>query len=324
MPQRWLIFQIIALALCVGCSESSSSPRCNSPDSTDPSCNSTGGTGGGGVGGTGGIGGEPIVPFCETGPLCAACPDSRDVCEPSVGCDNGFACIESGCATNEGELIHVCALEPASFCLNNSDCPEGRACTDLGEEGLRCVKSTPGCASHFDCIIGFSCEDGACVDRRVPCVLDADCPVSHVCETIQLSSFCQRVHHDCEGELDCGVLAPRCVDIDGDGRNECAGSPTPNEPSPPACVNLDCAGTASPVCELSQAGNTTVCGAYGLCLTDEDCVGGFNCVELWPDGRKECVPSGGDCAHITDCDLRQVCASPRTGGPPRCQAGVSP
>jgi len=316
MTHRWLALPVMALAFCVGvgCGESAGSPRAN-----------PGGAGGAGAaGGAGGTGGEPWVPLCQTNPLCPACPDDAIVCEGEGGCDANFACIESGCASNEGTPIRICALTTAPFCQTDLDCPEGRVCLDLGEEGYRCVKTTAGCDSDLDCVFGFSCEDGGCVDRRVPCVLDADCPVSHTCETVGLSSFCHRVHLDCEFELDCAGIAPRCEDIDGDGRTECAGSPEPNDPSPTACVSSSCGDASAPVCELSQVGSQTVCGRYGLCVDDDDCVDGFECVGLWTDGRKECVPTGGSCAHITDCPVQQVCASSRAGGPPACQAGAVP
>jgi hypothetical protein len=40
----------------------------------------------------------------------------------------------------------------------------------------------------------------------------------------------------------------------------------------------------------------------------------------------ECVPTPGpgDCDQVTDCPLQQVCAAPRNGGPPSCQAGSLP
>jgi hypothetical protein len=185
-------------------------------------------------------------------------------------------------------------------------------------QGDRCVKTTPGCNSDFDCVMGFSCEGGSCVDRRVPCILDEDCPMSHSCETPTTSTrFCARIHQTCFTEFDCDTLAPYCVDIDGDGSTECAGAP--NVVSP-ACMNSDC-GSGS-VCEVSGVGSITVCGQYGLCTGVSDCPGGFDCISLWADGRKECVPPGGGCDHVTDCQVQEVCASPRTGGAPNCQAGA--
>lgn len=317
MINRWLALPMTVLFLCAACGDGAGAPR---------GIAGSGATGGSGAGnGFAGQGGEPYEPACQFNfSLCTACPADAEQCESDAECSLGQACIESGCSTNEGEPIKVCRLATSSFCRSDEDCAEGRQCIDLGTEGLRCVKTTPGCDTDFDCVPGFSCEDGSCFDRRVPCVRDEHCPMNHVCEAegAATSSFCQRVHVSCDGELDCAGIAPRCVDIDGDGSTECAGNSDPNQPSIPACVNTDCASEA-PVCEVSQVGSQTVCGLYGLCLDDDDCVEGFSCVELWPDGRKECVPSGGLCSHITDCPARQVCASPRTGGAPACQAGTT-
>ena len=302
MAYRWLAAFAFSAVLVLGCEN--------------------GGTGGDRClqGACGGEGGAGWVPACMTGPLCPACPDEM-LCESNGDCSAGHVCVESGCRTNDGVPMKQCKLAPAGFCVDNSDCGEGRECMDLGIEGMRCVKTTPGCDTDFDCLLGFSCEEAQCVDRRVPCILDEDCPMSHVCEAVGESKFCQRVHIDCSGELDCAGLAPWCEDIDNDGRTECAGSTNPNV-SAPACVNATCTDAAAPVCEVSGVLSVTACGQYGLCRDDNDCADGFQCVGLWLDGRKECVPTGGSCSHITDCPPRQVCASPRTGGSVSCQAGL--
>jgi hypothetical protein len=195
---------------------------------------------------------------------------------------------------------------------------------DVPEEGMRCVKTTPGCDGDFDCVPGFSCENGSCFDRRVPCDLDEDCPKNHLCSGTASGSFCRRIQRGCLFDFDCIDLAPRCDDVDGDGNKECAGTLDPNEPSSDACVNAQCTNLSAPVCEAAGVSSVTQCGQYGLCLDDDDCVGGFSCVALWPDGRKECVPDGGSCASFADCSKRQVCASARSGGAPACQAGYQP
>ena len=306
MAPRWLAGPVLLLALCVGCGNGSSSD--GPPFGT------------GGTAGTGGAGGAPWVPACMTNALCAACPVER-LCESDGDCDVGHICIETGCRTNEGVPIKQCALAPAGACNDDQDCLEDRQCVSVPGEGKRCVKTTPGCASSFDCVLGFSCEEGACVDRRVPCFLDADCPKSHFCHGVDASRFCRRTHVACDIEFDCADIAPRCEDIDGDGEKECAGVFDPNTASPDACVNALCGGE-QPVCEVGFESGFTACGQYGLCTDADDCAAGFDCVGLWPDGRSECVPEGGTCAHIADCPARQVCASARNGGPPTCQGGA--
>jgi hypothetical protein len=173
-------------------------------------------------------------------------------------------------------------------------------------------------------VLGFYCESGSCVDRRIPCIEDVDCPKNHTCGGATNSSLCLRIQTDCLFEFDCVGVAPRCEDIDGDGSKECAGVFDPNQPASVACVNSDCADGSAPVCEAAGAGSVTQCGQYGLCLDDADCAAGFSCLGLWPDGRKECVPGGGSCSSVTDCPVQQVCASPREGGAPSCQAGYQP
>ena len=322
MAYRLLGVLLISTACLVGCgADGPKDPRCTSGSE----CVGSGGEGGvggaGGIGGaeTGGAGGSVAAP-CETRLLCRVCP-----VEPSCGtnddCSVGSVCIESGCNTSSGAPIRQCVFAGGGACNTTDDCPAERECMEVPIEGKRCVKTTPGCSTRFDCVRGFACEGGSCVDRRVPCEFDEDCPKNHICLGTTNSSFCVRIQTDCVEDFNCVGLAPRCADIDGDGNKECAGVFDPNEPSPSACVNSACAEASAPVCEMAEVGSTTVCGRYGLCLDGGDCAPGFECVALWPDGRKECVPTGGACSSSADCAVQEVCAAPREGGVPSCQAG---
>jgi hypothetical protein len=152
-------------------------------------------------------------------------------------------------------------------------------------------------------------------------VFDENCPVNYGCEQVTSSNrFCLRLYETCETEQDCGLPARHCEDVDNDGTRECAGSVSFNGP---ACLNSSCGGP-TPVCEASQdLGILASCGQYGLCQSASDCADStFECLELWQDGRKECVKKDGSCDHISDCLVNQVCASARTGGAPACQAGA--
>ena len=278
-----------------------------------------GGAGGSGAGGTGGTGGS--IPSCTLSALCRSCPD-EGFCDSNDDCGVGLVCIESGCDDLEGSSLKQCVFAGGGACTSDAMCVGERECVEVPGEGRRCVKTTPGCDSDFDCVPGFTCEDGACADRRVPCDLDGDCPMNHVCSNASGVSFCVRVHRDCVAEFDCAGIAPRCEDVDGDLSTECAGSFDGNDPLSDACTNAQCTDMVAPVCELSGSGSTAQCGRYGLCIDDDDCAAGFSCVALWADGRKECVEGGGACSSYLDCPVREVCASPRAGGAPSCQAGL--
>jgi hypothetical protein len=93
----------------------------------------------------------------------------------------------------------------------------------------------------------------------------------------------------------------------------------PDTPNPVPCDNMDCPDKENaPVCESNVQGTAAVCGEFGLCASSDDCAMGFECRDLWGDGRKECVLPGGSCVGSSVCAPREVCASPRSGAPPRC------
>ncbi|MFW2389837.1 MAG: hypothetical protein ACN4G0_15975 [Polyangiales bacterium] len=335
MAYRSLTIAVGLLVALTGCGEGSGGPRTGGTGGTAGSGGTAGTAGSGGVGGTGavggaggsggsgasgGTGGTGGGPACVTNGLCFFCPDT---CESSDDCAVGETCAPSGCTTNGGDPIQQCFPVPGGACETSDDCPAEYACESVGFGKSKCIKQTPGCNTTSDCVLGFSCEGdpGACVDRRVACESFEDCPKSHTCRTFPNAAYCVRVNQACLTEDDCSeVGTPLCVDIDGDGATECAGSTDPNQPSPPACFNSDCGG-AAPVCEVGVISSLAECGQYGLCRLDTDCASGFVCAPLWPDGRKECVEAGGSCSQISDCPAQQVCASPRNGGPPSCQSG---
>ena len=312
MAYRWLYVVSLALALAAACGE----------DNNSRFFAGTGGSGGGagGTSGTGGAGGfvDP-TPDCETSPLCRVCPNAA-LCDGDADCGDGYLCIDSGCSDLDGFAIRQCVFAGGGACNDDANCSPDRQCVDVDGEGKRCIKTSSGCATVTDCITGFECEEGACVDRRVPCVLEEDCPMNHVCSDQRNGNFCLRIQVDCESDIDCVDRAPFCVDIDGDGSTECAGSIGLN-PALGACTNDLCTDPGAPVCEASGVSSVSPCGTYGLCMGPDDCAPGFVCAELWPDGRKECVPEGGSCSSFEQCDPNQICASPRDGGPPACQVG---
>lgn len=280
------------------------------------------GTGGGaGTGGSSGAGGS--LGSCATSVLCHTCPD-QFLCDTDDDCAfSGYVCVASGCETQEGAPIKQCQPSRGPSCTSVA-CPNSTdyQCIPVGTSSPRCVRVTPGCTGateSYDCVPGFSCEGGTCVDRRVPCDGYWDCPKSHVCSTTPTASFCVHVYRTCHEDPDCAGFGTSCADIDNDGTKECAGK---LGSSP--CANSDCRPSPAPVCEAGVTGTTAVCGDYGLCRTNDDCDTGFECLGLWQDGRKECVRINGSCDQVTDCSLQQVCAAPRNGGAPSCQTGIAP
>ncbi len=279
---------------------------------------------GGGSGGTGGLG------PCDTNALCHTCPDSF-LCDTDDDCAfSGYVCVASGCETHGGSPIKQCVPSWGASCADVNECPNSTdyECKTVGVGGTHCVRVTGGCdpvTESYDCAPGFSCEgevgQETCIDRRVPCDNLFDCPKSHVCQTTPVSKYCVRVHRTCRVQEDCTWLGVSvgefCADVDMDGRTECVGD---LDGSGSACVNSVCGGS---VCQ--SAGILATCDDYGLCFDQDDCGTGFDCVVLWQDGRKECVPTGGTCIDdVTQCDPQQVCASPRSGGVPSCQTGSAP
>lgn len=285
----------------------------------------TGGSGGTGNSIGGGPGFAPVGSACNTNVLCSQCPTSLE-CDSDDDCAiAGTFCGSTGCTSDDGLMIGRCQEPTTPTCSSVNDCPNPSdyECGTVGFGTQRCLRTSPGCnpgTESFDCPVGYACEGGGCVDRRVPCADSFDCPQSFTCEQFANAKFCVRIYRDCNVDEDCGLLAPRCADVDNDGRKECAG-----EIDDDVCVNSDCPGSA-PVCENGNfgTGNVAVCGDYGLCRNDGECGNGFNCAALGADGRRECVQNGnGDCESNRDCPLNEVCAADRDGGVPQCQAGAA-
>jgi hypothetical protein len=340
------------LSLVFGCGEADTPPVYIGPG-TGGSTGSGGASGMGGISGTGGItgsggatgtggtastGGTGGTGAVATKSICTALtPPSWDLCETDLNCAlDGYVCVDSGCKDDAGAPIKQCQPSRGRSCVDKNDCsitnPNAYDCVAVsaGGGGERCVRVDLGCdtaTETYDCPPGFSCEGGACVDRRIPCELPVDCPKSHVCTTTSVSRYCIRTHRTCDKHEDCGGFAAAgsfCADVDNDGTKECVGAR-----EGVGCVNSACVTPSAPVCETGGDETVATCGDYGLCLSDSDCDvdSGFSCVGLWQDGRKECVQMPPTplpqnyCDHVTDCPPQQVCAAPRNGGSPSCQAG---
>ena len=252
--------------------------------------------------------------WCETSELCPSCPDPTQLCDDQTPCAVGEVCLPTGC-----EDLSRCFVAGGGGCDTDADCanPAYRCERSIG----RCLRVEPGCDDSNDCIAGFACEDGTCVDRRLPCTEGADCPHGYGCFFVSPDQrFCRRIGRPCGDDVDCLVFGVPCGDPDRDGARECMPSRTPNTPGAPSCDVGQCSNAAAPVCETTADGTAAVCGRFGACSSSVQCVPGFECRDLWGDGRGECVSGPGSCVDSRECESRALCGTPRTGGEPRCIA----
>ena len=337
---RFFACVLLAAAASAGCGETAAPtlPPCAERDAcvdldggVDGGSGGVGGSGGmGGDGGTGGVGGTSGAggsggkggadgSWCTTSALCPACPDPDALCDTDNPCAVGEVCLPTGC-----EDLSRCFVTGGGACQDNTDC--GNPTYECNQSIGRCLRIDPGCDDSNDCVAGFACENDVCVDRRVPCETGSDCPHGFTCFFAPPDQrFCRRISRPCGDDLDCLTLGVPCgnADASADGFKECMPSLMPNASDPVSCDKTQCTDLAAPVCESSVEGTVAVCGRFGPCTTVNDCVTGFQCLDLWGDGRAECVREGGSCVDSSPCSTRNVCASPRTGEPPSCVGGVA-
>jgi len=335
-PMRFLACIVLIAAAVVGCGESAAPtlPADAGRDAaidldggTDPTDGSAGDAsidasipsdggvdGGSSDGGSGGAGGS--VPWCNTSALCPTCPDPDALCDADRPCAIGQVCLSTGC-----DDLARCFTIGGGACQDDADC--GNPAYACNQSIGRCLRMAPGCDDSNDCVAGFACENNRCVDRRVPCETGSDCPHGFKCFFASVDQrFCRRISRPCGNDIDCLVFGVPCGDADGDGLEECMPSLMPNAPNPLSCDKTQCSDATSPVCETNVAGTGAVCGRFGLCASIDDCALGFECRDLWGDGRAECVLPAGSCVDSSECMPGQVCASSRAGEPPACLGGA--
>jgi hypothetical protein len=318
---RFFACVLLAAAASAGCGETAA-PTLPPGAERDASVHLDAGTDGGdgsvddaGVPTDGGLDGGGS--WCTTSTLCPACPDPDALCDVGNPCAVGEVCLPTGC-----DDFSRCFVIGGGGCQDNDDCGDPAYECNLGIG--RCLRIDPGCDDSNDCVAGFACESNACVDRRVPCETGSDCPHGFTCFFASADQrFCRHIARPCADDLDCLVLGVPCGDVDGDGSKECMPSLIPNAPDPISCDKTQCTDEAAPVCESSVEGTVAVCGRFGSCASVDDCVTGFQCHDLWGDGRAECVLPGGSCVDSGQCSTRNVCASPRTGERPTCVGGAA-
>lgn len=220
----------------------------------------------------------------------------------AAACATGTRCEDDGCGGRR------CIAE-GHPCVDASDCPAGGTCAAVGA-GSVCRPPAGVCRDDRECPVGFGCEAGACVDRRVLCDNELNtCPVGYVCDYAlrQGQAFCRRWDTPCTRAENCPQPGA-CFDIDGDGARECV-------PPEPECVASTCAGMGT-VCGAQAQSKRYSCGPLGSCGV-QTCAAPNVCVDYAGDGRPFCAPAG-SCDEHSDCPAQQLCALPHLEMTPRC------
>lgn len=216
-------------------------------------------------------------------PALAACVCMGDSCCPpgfQKGMDNRCVCISNAsCAANQ-------FCDPVSGgcrCLNNSGCPANNFCNALGF-----CQSFASCTSNLDCPAATFCDitSAKCIPLG-PCTLDEHCAMSEVCSALTLTcrAGC-RSDGDCSPKNSCvnGLCSFFCRDNTFCPANQfcntltgtCA--PQPNRVDCSTCASqLECGNSSVARCLsfVTEGQQNTFCGQ--ICLTDDDCPGGFDC-----------------------------------------------
>jgi hypothetical protein len=233
----------------------------------------------------------PIIDVCACAPPGTVCTDPGD-------CSAGETCAPDGCGED------VCQPGGA-FCVDSTDCSPGATCDSATGT---CTRSGP-CTSQLDCAPGYSCDSGTCVNRRVDCEVDGDCPEGFRCATmLPVPAFCELAHRSCGNDDACPV-GFTCVDVDGDGGGECQFG------SGECSTNADC--EASETCGIGSV-LATRCGERGPCTDADACAAGDRCLALMGGDDALCVPGAGSCESAADCPEGQLCGVPRGEATLRC------
>ncbi len=286
----------------------------------------TDGTGGGGSGGT-------MTTICQDNGKAAIgvnCPFGNE-CTPASppvaggaqpACPDGSNCDYTQCATAGG----MCTPDPIACAAITGKCPIG-LCS--GDGATACI--VPGCAAT-DCkpLVCLSDAPAGSADEAAYCTLldchaNTDCPGGYWCAKVP------DPHQICGGPMpgaNCGTTTDPCVDPSMDATNGTTFVKGPfctlrNEcrilrQCDPCATDLDCSLTAGRHC-------TTMASAKFCtqdCVTDADCVSGFECT------TGECVPRAGSCTGSgkfcemchddTECGTGFECLQFETGGERVC------
>ena len=233
------------------------------------------------------------------------CPPGRPASTCRANCaDDGFFCTDAFCEGME--------CVPGSLCNADEQCGSGNCIkvegAEPGDRGL-CAPTEGPCTSIHDCAHGFRCEEGACIDRRIPCGFrDTACPRNHTCTFAPVDGrlFCVPAHAPCESAGQCEDGAS-CADVDGDTETECLLLGT-------CTSNADCGEGTS--CGVDPGTSQASCEADGPCRAGA-CPAGRTCLDTG-SGTARCVMDGGSCTRDSECPAQAICGAVLPNDPLRC------
>jgi hypothetical protein len=274
------------------------------------------------------VAGDPCdsIVDCARGEGLACVIDTCEevMCERSVGCPVGAACVDGRCDDPE--------------CADNADCDDALcfegdcrddvcAGTDDCERGLVCRGTPPQCSepldvcgSDLDCPSGLFCKrpEGTCATLcdeesdcpgeaycdgrfcREPCVATAECPGNRVCREGRCLESA-----DCSGAA-CPVATPFVDPIDCSCRS--------------CLADADCLGDGRRCLDGScrfcpeQAESAATCTELGFLFDGECCVECLSDAQCTVGGEPACVRggcserSGRECGGDGDCPEGQGCS----------------
>jgi hypothetical protein len=242
------------------------------------------------------------VSGCTTGCCDGGCPN---MCTDDADCASGYYCESGFCNATwfcdfDGSCPpgfvcderETCVPERPVPCDGNEDCVSGYCDIEDGANDGTCV-TTGSCSTDEDCTgfgPGLACDDrgictpdeGPCPAGECGCIEDAECEDGQVC----ISSRCTDASSICVFNFECGTGV---------------------------CANNECHATCTDTCPVGQKCEDGICNDFSIgpdgCVYDEDCGGGFACINA------TCHPT---------CETADTCGAGETCRAGACRADTSP
>lgn len=198
--------------------------------------------------------------FCAA--ACRPQAPSMAACSAASDCASWEACLEGVCKRVQSEPgVDRCAgvqCPSATWCeratgtchTGQQPCDTSLDCTGEKRSCDRLFGVCRECTLDDDCISGWTCDRGACVNRRPECSSDQGCrPPSTICTQTQCTPGCGT--DGCAANETCDLESGRCAD---------GASCTER-----GCPNGESCDTTSGACQVSGLGAT--------CTNDQGCPG---------------------------------------------------